>query len=132
MENSKYGKYIITELKENIAEAEWTNPIQKAGRGKGGRVLLLDSEVIPGAFYVETAWTFPRKATDPPRRIAEAHKHDFDEVLSMFGSDTDNPNELNGEVEFWQAHFQLLHASWEDVCLAAVSGILLLSCLKNS
>jgi hypothetical protein len=101
MENSGYGKYIITELKQNIAEAGWTNPIQTAGKGKGGRLLFLDNEVIPGAFYVETAWTFPRKATDPPKTVAEEHKHDFDEVLCMFGSDTDNPNELNGEVEFW-------------------------------
>ena len=57
MDTSKYGKYIVTELKSNIAEASWTNDeaVRAAGKGPGGRVLFLDNEVIPGAFYVETA-----------------------------------------------------------------------------
>ena len=54
MDTSKYGKYIVTGLKSNIAEASWTNPevVQAAEKGHGGRVLFLDEEVIPGAFYV--------------------------------------------------------------------------------
>ncbi len=100
---SKYGKYIVTELKSNIAEASWTNAgvVQAAGKGHGGRVLFLDSEVIPGAFYVETAWSFPQGVIKEPKSVAEPHTHDFDEVLGMFGTDLDHPYELNGEVEFW-------------------------------
>lgn len=101
MDGTKYGKYIITQLKPNIAEASWTNPVQNVGKGRGGRVLFLDSEVVPGAFYVETAWSFPQKTKQPPRNVAESHKHDYDEVLCMFGTDTNDPYDLCGEVEFW-------------------------------
>lgn len=101
MADSAFGKYIITELKQNIEEASWTNPLQAAGKGQGGRLLFLDNEVVPGAFYVETAWSAPRGLVQEPRTVAEAHKHDFDEVLAMFGTDLSDPYELNGEVEFW-------------------------------
>jgi hypothetical protein len=105
MDKTKYGKYIVTELKQNIDEASWTNPVQAAGKGRGGRVLFLDSEVIPGAFYVEVAFGGPPKnepkPEQKPRSVAEPHKHDYDEVLAMFGTDVDDPYELNGEVEFW-------------------------------
>jgi len=103
MAESKYGKYIITELKQNISKSPWAppHPIERAGKGKGGRLLYLDNEVIQGAFYVETAWSFPRKVIEAPKTVAEAHKHDYDEVLCMFGTDMDDPYELNGEVELW-------------------------------
>ena len=102
-DTSKYGKYIVTELKSNVDEASWTNAgaVPAAGKRPGGRVLYLDNEVIPGAFYVETAWSPPRGIIKEPRSIAEPHKHDYDEVLAMFGTDLDNPYELNGEIEFW-------------------------------
>lgn len=101
MAETQYGKYIITELKQSINEASWTNPVQAAGKGHGGRLLFLDNEVVPGAFYVETAWSPPRGLVKEPKSVAEPHKHDYDEVLAMFGSDLDDPYELNGEVEFW-------------------------------
>jgi hypothetical protein len=101
VDETKYGKYIVTQLKPNIAEASWTNPVQPAAKGRGGRVLFLDSEVVPGAFYVEVAFGGPRKTKQEPRSVAEPHKHNYDEVLAMFGTDINDPYELNGEVEFW-------------------------------
>jgi hypothetical protein len=103
MADSKYGKYIVTELKENIVEADWSppTPSERAGKGRGGRLLFLDSEVVPGAFYVETAWSLPRKNEKEPTTVAEPHKHDYDEVLCMFGTNMDDPYKLFGEVEFW-------------------------------
>lgn len=102
-ESSKYGKYIVTELKRSIAEAAWTNAdvVQEADKGQGGRVLFLDNDVVPGAFYVETAWAFPRGEIKDPRSVAEPHSHDYDEVLCMFGTNPDNVYDLGGEVEFW-------------------------------
>jgi hypothetical protein len=101
MDTSKYGKDIVTELKSHIEEASWTNDetVQAAGTGHGGRVLFLDNEVIPAAFYVETAWSYPLGFIKEPKSVAEPHKHDYDEVLAMFGTDLDNPYDLNGEVE---------------------------------
>jgi len=101
MAETQYGKYIVTELKQNITEASWTNPVHAASKSQGGRLLFLDNEVVPGAFYVETAWSPPRGLIEEPRSVAERHKHDYDEVLAMFGTDLDAPYELNGEVEFW-------------------------------
>ena len=101
MDETKYGKYIVRKLKSNIKEAEWTNPVQTAGEGEGGRLLWLDNEMIPGAFYVETAWSHPVGLVTEPKTVAESHAHDFDEVLGMFGTDLNDPYNLNGEVEFW-------------------------------
>ncbi len=105
MDKTKYGKYIVTELKQNIDEPSWNNPITPAGKGRGGRVLFLDNEVVPGAFYVEVAFGGPPKnepkLVKETRSVAKPHKHDYDEVLAMFGTDVADPYELNGEVEFW-------------------------------
>ncbi|MFX1538843.1 MAG: hypothetical protein ACFFDI_32035 [Promethearchaeota archaeon] len=100
MVNSKYGKYIVTDLKHDISEASWVPPMPVAGKGKGGRILFLDSEVVPGAFYVETVWEY-LKPTDPPKPPVEAHTHDFDEVFGFFGTDLNDPYNLNGEIELW-------------------------------
>ena len=105
MDGSKYGKYIITEMKQTLAEAPWTHPIKNSGKGQDGRVLWLDNEVLPGAFYVETVWAYPRSANEPlnkyPQTIAETQTHDFDEILCFFGTNTDDPHDLGAEVEFW-------------------------------
>lgn len=97
---SKYGHLIVTQMKQNIDEAPWTPDMPLAGDGKGGRVLFLDSEVVPGAFYVETVWEQVRPG-DPPRAPTEAHTHDYDEVLGFFGTDLERPHDLCGEIEFW-------------------------------
>ncbi len=101
MAESKYGKYIVTEMKRNIKEAPWTPEVAVAEKGKGGRVLWLDNEVVPGSFYLETVWQYPRKPGDPPYPVTEPHTHDFDEVLCFFGTNPDDPHDLCGEIEFW-------------------------------
>ena len=102
---SVYKKYIITDLKPNIVEGKWTEPMQIAGNGKDGRVLWLDNEVIPGAFYVETDWAYPLQANDPPdkypKTISNPHTHDFDEVLCFFGTNFHDPHDLGGEIELY-------------------------------
>lgn len=92
-------------MKPTLVEAPWTHPIRKAGKGKDGRVLWLDNEVLPGAFYLETVWAYPRGTDEPldkyPQTIVEAHTHDFDEVLCYFGTDSNDPHDLGAEVELW-------------------------------
>lgn len=104
-DKSKYGKNIITRLKQNIKEGPaTTGRIEGAGKNKGGRLLWLDNEVFPGAFYVETALSVPMKNLKPekePKSVANPHTHDWDEVLGMFGTDPADPYNLFGEVEFW-------------------------------
>jgi len=101
MAETKYGKYIVKKLKQNIKEASWTNPAVTEKQDEGGRLLFLDQEVVPGAFYVETAWSPAVGVIAEPKTVADSHSHDYDEVLAMFGTDLSDPYQLNAEVEFW-------------------------------
>jgi len=92
MASLKYKRYILTELKlpEEIREKEahynrWA-----------GHLLWLDDHVIEGAPFVNTAWYFK-----PEPDVVLAHTHDFDEIVGFFGSDSRNPHDLGGEIEFW-------------------------------
>ena len=92
MPGTKYGKYIITELKPKT-EAPWA-PVMTLEESIP--LLFLDNNVIKGAFYVESSWTLPPFARETR---GETHKHDYDEVLAFFGSDPQNPHNLNAEAE---------------------------------
>jgi hypothetical protein len=113
MAKSKYGKYIVTELKQNIAVTPWHPAVEPAKKGRGGRVMFLDNEVVPGAFYVDCVWFVPRPegSTEPGDKVTiggikskggvEAHEHDYDEVIAFFGTNLENPNDLGAEIELW-------------------------------
>jgi hypothetical protein len=98
---SKYGKYIVTELKPEIVEAPWSPPQPVAGKNRGGRFMFLDSELVPGAFYVECTWVLPRPKEQLARGGAEAHTHDYDEVIAFFGTDPRDFHDLGAEFELW-------------------------------
>ena len=107
MARSKYGKYIISELKQPAEEAPWNPPVTAAGKNKGGRVLFLDSNNVPGAFYMECVWIMPRPALTPEqieaakKRGPGPHSHEYDEVIAFFGTNHDDPYDLGAEVELW-------------------------------
>ena len=96
MAETKYGKYILTELKTK-AEAPWSPEFKPEEVMK---LLFLDSEVIEGAFYVECAWFLPPMAERTETDV-EPHKHDYDEVLSVIGTNPEDPYDLGGEMEIW-------------------------------
>ncbi|MCX7911631.1 MAG: hypothetical protein N2506_01510 [Dehalococcoidales bacterium] len=93
-------KYFVTELKDVVRGAPWT---PKFADNEARRLLSLDSEVLKGAFYMETAWFFPGdwpRTADETRTI-KAHRHDYDEAVAWVGTDPHDPYNLNGEIEFW-------------------------------
>jgi hypothetical protein len=92
MPETKYGKYIITELKPKVA-APWEPRLTLE---ESIPLLYLDSDVLKGAFYVESNWTLPAFAK---KSHGDTHKHDYDEVLAFFGSNPDNPHDLYAEAE---------------------------------
>jgi hypothetical protein len=98
MDKTKYGKYIITELKPKIKAAPWT---KVPSPEELSTVLYLDDEVVKGSFYTETAWFWPRSQADLAKDDVdvEPHKHDHDEVLAVFGTDTKNIHDLGGDLE---------------------------------
>jgi hypothetical protein len=95
-------KYFVTDLKDVVGDAPWT---PKFTDKEARRVISLDSEVRPGAFYMETAWFFPGdwpdKTKNDPTKTIGAHKHDYDETVAWVGTDSKDPYNLNGEIEFW-------------------------------
>jgi hypothetical protein len=104
MTKTKYGKYIVTELKPDIPATPWHPKVQPAANGAGGRILYLDGEVVPGAYYVDSVWIYPPAGEGgKPAKTSEIgpHAHEYDEILAFYGSDINDPHALNGEVELW-------------------------------
>ena len=96
MAESKTGKYIIKEMKPNLKPAAYSfDPVKTAGMWK--RVLFMDGDYPPGAFYLTCSWFLKKTAPEGMK----AHAHKFDEALAFFGTDPDDPYNLNGEVELW-------------------------------
>jgi hypothetical protein len=93
MTESKYGKYVVTDLiipeeKKKIAEAY---------SKYATRILWMDENVVEGAFHMNTAWYLKAAATLEDR----PHAHENDEIIGFFGSDPDNAHDLGGEIEIW-------------------------------
>ena len=106
MAETKYGKYIIDRYQPPANEAPWSPPLSAAGKGKGGRVLYMDSDVVPGSFYTECVWILPRPpvtgSEDSAGRVGtESHTHDYDEIIAFFGTNLDDPSDLGAEAELW-------------------------------
>ena len=93
MTESKYGKYIVTELKIPEEKQKIAAEYSKYAT----RILWMDENVVPGAFHMNTAWYLKSASTmeDAP------HVHDTDEIIGFFGSDPQNPYDLGGEIEIW-------------------------------
>ena len=93
MTESKYSKYVVTEL-QFPKERSSINP---AYAWYATRILWMDENVVPGAFQANASWYFKAAKTleDAP------HVHDADEILGFFGSDPNNPHDLGGEIEIW-------------------------------
>ena len=68
MAESKYGKYICTELKKNVPlppYREWERDMIGDGLWDGyhrglEHVVWTDAEVMPGSFYSEMVWQWPQ------------------------------------------------------------------------
>ena len=95
-------KYFVTELSETVGDADWT-PVFADNEAR--RLLSLDSDVLKGAFYMETAWflpgDWPKKTGSLKSRTIGAHKHNYDETIAWVGTDPKDPYNLNGEIEIW-------------------------------
>ena len=93
MSESKYGNYIVTELKIPPEKQKIAADYAKYAT----RILWLDENVVEGAFHMNTAWYLNAAATleDTP------HVHDTDEIIGFFGNDSSKPYDLGGEIEIW-------------------------------
>ena len=94
MVETKYGKYIITEAKAGLELPSYRRDPAEVATGDHTRLIYLDEEVIKGAFYVECVWYW--EGSD--KAIVGAHTHPFDEVITFFGTNPEDPQDLCGEV----------------------------------
>ncbi len=92
MAESRYGKYIVTELKTPNFPQEFVAAYARFAT----RILWMDSSVVEGAFQMNCSWYLK-----PSTHGAEAHQHDVDEIIGFFGSDPQHPYDLGGEIEIW-------------------------------
>jgi hypothetical protein len=93
MTKSKYGKYIVTELK--IPESK--QKIAAFYSTYARRILWMDDNVVEGAFHMNTSW-FLKPSTTTENT---AHTHDSDEIIGFFGNNPQDPYDLGGEIEIW-------------------------------
>jgi hypothetical protein len=93
-------KYIVTELKQEVGEAPWTPMFKDI---EACRLLSLDSKVVQGAFYMETAWFWPGNwpASKGEEGTVKEHSHEFNETIAYVGTDPNNIYDLGGDVELW-------------------------------
>jgi hypothetical protein len=89
---SKYSKYVVTELKTPQFRPEFVEQYKTFAK----RILWMDKNNVPGAFQMNTSWY-----CKPANHAPVAHKHDVDEIIGFFGSDSENPYDLGAEVEMW-------------------------------
>jgi len=99
LDKSKYGKYIVTGAKADLNLPSFRHETTEESGGNSTRLIYLDAEVVPGAFYSECAWFW--SASGPGRVEAEAHTHSFDELIAFFGTKREAPRDLCGEIELW-------------------------------
>jgi hypothetical protein len=97
MAGRKYEKYIITKPKPEVALPGFRQDQAALNAGVKTPVVYLDDNIIKGAFYVECVWFW--KAME--KSDIAAHTHPFDEVITFFGSNPEDPTDLCGEVEIW-------------------------------
>lgn len=94
-EGGEYGKYFVQTLQypEGMATPEFQKIYEKFAK----RILWIDGNVVPDAFQMNTAWYCKVPERDP---IFAEHVHHYSELIGFFGSDPEDPYNLNGEIIF--------------------------------
>ena len=65
------------------------------------KLLRLDADIVEGAkMFVECSWFWPAMTeNDSPERSSKPHSHDYDEIIGMVGTNTDDLYDLGAECE---------------------------------
>jgi mannose-6-phosphate isomerase-like protein (cupin superfamily) len=64
---------------------------------KGARVLHIEDDMIPGAFYVDVVKIYSGTGGAP----APEHVHEWPELLAMVGANPEKPREIEGEMAIY-------------------------------
>jgi hypothetical protein len=124
----KYDKYICTTLQKKHMLPGPT-PTQRDELAAEGlrismeHILWVDSDIIPGAYYGESTWIWPRsypgQITDDElaKRTTAGkpmfpHAHGFPEILSWWGTDPDHPEDTSAMSMIMDDEEIPLNTSW--------------------
>ena len=89
MGNTKYDKYFITELSTSKARKLIPNGNSMFNMDRIPEIFSEANVTGGGVWFVK-----------PHVMVDETHIHDFDEYLFFFGTNPNDPEEFDGEVEF--------------------------------
>lgn len=92
-ENKKYSDLIVSSLRY---EPPMSPEFREIYNNFAKRILWIDDKLVPGAFQMNTSWYCSVPEVDP---IFEAHAHNSAEIIGFFGTDPQQPYELNAEIE---------------------------------
>ena len=99
MGETKYGKYIISELKKPQLNAAWMPKYRPEDKTE---LLYMDGDTFKDSFYAECCWFWPAMVENPSLdRSSKPHKHDYHELIGVIGTNPDDPYDLCGEIEMW-------------------------------
>lgn len=89
---AKYAHLILSDLRY---EPPMSPDFREIYRRFAKRVLWIDGDLVPGAFQMNVSWYCKVPEQDP---IFAVHRHAAAEIIGFFGSDPEEPYELNGEI----------------------------------
>ena len=93
MTESKYGKYIVSDLRAPFSK-EYNEEYAKFAT----RVLWMDDKVVDGAFQMNVSWYLKAQTGKSP---LAAHTHEPNEIIGFFGNNHEDPYDLGAEIEIW-------------------------------
>jgi hypothetical protein len=124
----KYDKHICTTLEKIELQPGPTKEEKIMLANEGLRIMMdhvlwLDADTLAGGYYGESAWIWP---SSYPNQISQEeltkrttpgppmfpHYHEFPELLSWWGSDPDNPNDISTMGMVMGDEEILLDGSW--------------------
>ena len=125
---ANYDKYICTTLQKRHMLPGPTPAQRDKLAAQGKRISMehvhwIDEEVIPGAYYGETTWIWPgnypnqvtwQELIDMGMQTPTMfpHVHDFPELLSWWGTDPDNPEDIGSMAMQMDDEIIPLESSW--------------------
>lgn len=104
-DEGEMGKYVLNKLTLPAAQSD-PEAVEKYEK-YGKRILWMDSNSIPGAFQLNASWYkkpnmyMITEGMDKNASFMNAHKHDVGEIVAFYGSDPEDPMNLNGEIIFY-------------------------------
>jgi len=93
MNEKKYSHLFVDSLKY---EPPMSPEFKEVYNAFAKRILWIDDNIVPDSFQMNTSWYHSTPAIDP---IFAEHSHPGAEILGFFGTDSENPSELDADIE---------------------------------